>query len=168
MAHLMNLLAEQSCARRSWKQRPENVPHLIPRVWRERVGAGGGKSSDQPGPPLETGDQALPTDIPIVATEQLVAAVAGERYGDLSPSKLTHEECGNLRWICQRLVKHFCQSRNDGQCVGSCEQQLRVISTKMLGYRSRVTGLIELLVIKADGECFDRPIGQILHEGNNR
>ena len=62
--------------------------------------------------PIDARQHARAVDVAVVAAEQLVAAVAAERHGDVLPRQLRHEEGRQLRRIGERLVEDVRQARD--------------------------------------------------------
>ncbi len=141
---------------------------MIPGARRKTRSPSGGKPSEQFGPALKSSNHPLPGDVAIVAPEQLVPAISGKCHGDFAPGKLAHEERRNLRRIRERLIEHLRQIMDNRQSIATAQSQLCVICTQVSCYRPGVRRLVEIRLIEANGERFDRSIRRGLHQCDDR
>src|SRR5688572_5580745 len=79
----------------------------------------------------------------IVATEQFIAAVAGERDRNLLSRKAANQESWDLRRIGKRLVVNLRQQRDDFPRLAYGDEMLAMHRPQVPGDLARIIGLVE-------------------------
>ena len=102
--------------------------------------------------------------VTVVAAKNLIAAVAGQRHGNVSLCQLRDQERRDLRGIRKGLVKQFWQARYHFARLGGGHVELDVLGAKMSGDTFGVHGLIVTVLLKADREGMHRSRAHVLHQ----
>ena len=106
--------------------------------------------------------------MPVVAGEELVAPVAGQRHGDLGagqPADQVHRDLGD---VAERLVPEVRKVGNDVLGVPVADPQQGVVGTEVIGHGGGFARLVERPVGEADGERPHRTIAVPLHQGDDQ
>src|SRR5450631_804924 len=106
--------------------------------------------------------------IMLVAAEQLIATISGQRDRYRLPGELADQVGGNLRRIRKRLVINVCELWNNRQRVSSGYHEFRVLGAKMGRDATSERRLIIFLLCEADRESADGSSTCMLHERNDQ
>src|SRR5581483_7620113 len=110
---LVDAVAGEQSSEPPWKRRVQGSEEPVPGAWCNGVqdrccsGAQGRWDVTRPRGELD------PRDVTAVAAEKLVAAVAGERHGDVLTGEAGHEVSGDLRSVGEGLVVDDREQRYD-------------------------------------------------------
>src|SRR6202521_3772992 len=105
----------------------------------------------------------------LVAAEQFIAAISGQRDRHRLPGELADQVGGNLRRIRERLVINVRELWNDRQRVSSGYHEFRVLGAKMGRDATSERRLIKFLIFRlreADRESAHGSSTCMLHERN--
>ena len=121
------------------------------------------------GSAIDARQHARPVHVPVVAAEQLVAAVAAERHGDVRGAPAARR-AASAAATDPRTARRRCPAAAGTSARASLpgQQQLRVIGSEVLRHARRVRGLVEVLLGEADGVRLDRARARLLHQGDDR
>ena len=105
--------------------------------------------------------------ISLVPAEHLVAAVTGERDGDMPARHLRDEIRGDLGGVGERLVVHRRQERDDVTRLIGAEIEFVVLGAEVPGNCLGVLRLVEARLVEPDGEGQHRTVALLLHESHD-
>ena len=103
----------------------------------------------------------------VIAGEQLVPAVSGQRHGDLLTGDLAHQVGRDLGDVGERFVPDVRQPADHVDGLGVADLHCGVIGPEVPGHGGRLGRLVEGPVGEPDGEGADRPAGVSLHQGHD-
>ncbi|MEZ5121313.1 MAG: hypothetical protein R2736_07030 [Solirubrobacterales bacterium] len=122
---------------------------------------GAHRASQRRGHPVEPGRQRVGRK-PRVPTEALVAAVAGERDGDLAARQLAEVEGRDRGRVGKRLAVMADDAGDDLDRLRA-DDELGVLGAEVLGDAPGVGHLVEAIVVEADGERAHRRAAVLGH-----
>ena len=102
--------------------------------------------------------------ITIVSGKQLVAAVAGQRHGDVLARHRRNEIGRDLRGIGERLVVPFRQARDNIERLTWRHRELGMFGPEMMRHRGGMMRLVIAGDVEADRECLDLAAARRLHQ----
>ena len=162
--HLADLAPEKGQTSFPRGDASERVPH--------RIGQGRPCSRHQTPNRMRQRCERAPepwrVQIPVIAPEQLVAAITRQRDGDVRAGERTHQMRGERGAVRERLAVHFRQLRDDRDRLGRADVHLVMLGAEMRGDLSRVHRLVEARFLETDREGPDRAGRRSLVERDDR
>ncbi len=164
----MELVAEPVELRPCWQQASSGIADLRPSRGRNRR-----QYSCRDGPKglrdaLDLLPQLRRQQVPIVATEHLVAAVAGQGDRHMLPRQRRYKVGRDLRGIGKGLVVDLRKPRDHRRRLLCSHVKFGVLRSEVTGDRLRVLRFVIAGLVKADGEGLHRSRRKLLHQRDHR